>query len=449
MHRTRRSAPLLLAAFLYLSIETCLASPTEHGQITGPFTDAQAVTLQCLHCHAQQGADILQSSHWTWQRPHRINAGIQNFAKKNDLSTFAIDVTSNPGRCMTCHISTNLLSGRHNPNSAADIDCLVCHDTTGTYRRTLGAPENDIDLVRIAQNVGVPTPDNCLTCHGKDCGLTGLNNQGGFADDIHLKKNGAALRCQKCHPSEGKHRLSRQIAVPNGKGQPAGCNSCHGASPHSWKQLDQHAKTIGCQTCHIPAYARSTPAVISWNWLPQLPPSSSRQAHPSIPFLLKNGMILASRVQPIYLWDNGSDQMYMRGDRIEPETATTLIGPTTRDDASLIKPFAVCYATQLYDTKYRYLISPALTSAPESLFIPADWHQIAGEGMNGLRLPYSGSYTFTTTVTLRRLNHGIAPASEALDCMDCHGQENRLSGLGLGHDKTQEREAVQAPVKRP
>ncbi len=447
MSSIRLSRILLTLTALIMPAAPAIATGNIHEQITGPFSNAQAVTTQCLTCHAKQGADILQSTHWTWVRSRGMGTGEQRSAKKSDLTTYALDVEANPGRCMTCHISTTLLSGKHDPTSATDIDCLVCHDTTGTYRRTFGAPASTLDLVLIAANVGKPKPGNCLTCHGKACGLTGLSGHDGFTDDVHLKKIGAALTCQHCHPSAGKHLFPRQADLGEGRGAKAtGCSGCHTTTPHAGKQLNSHAKTIACQTCHIPVFGRGTPALISWNWLIQPSTELFQQQTAPVPLFNKNGMTLASDVLPVYFWDNGDDRIYVRGERVDPAKMTVLMQPSGREPASQIKPFAARYGTQLYDAKYRYLISPALTKNADTFFVSTDWNRIAGEGMNSLRLPYSGSYGFITTATFRRLNHGVAPAASALDCLHCHGRQGRMpwGSLGYPQDPWNDQQSVSA-----
>ncbi len=50
----------------------------------------------------------------------------------------------------------------------AKIDCLVCHDTTGTYRKDplkAGMPDPELDLAAIAQKVGRPSRQACGSCH--------------------------------------------------------------------------------------------------------------------------------------------------------------------------------------------------------------------------------------------------------------------------------------------
>jgi len=418
---------------LVLSLALPLAAAAGgHEQITGPFTDIQSVTLQCLQCHAQQGSDILQSSHWTWRRTRRVGTATRSFAKKDGLTTFALGVESNPSRCLTCHISGNRLSGSHDPASSAHIDCLVCHDTTGTYRRSFGAPANNLDLVRIAGKVGKPEPRNCLTCHGRACGLTGLSGHDGLSDDIHLKRDGVDLACQQCHPSEDKHLFPRQRTATNDNPKATGCSGCHSATPHARNQLNRHAGTVACQTCHIPVYGPGTPALISWNWLTRPEQELFQQQTSPIPLLTKNGMTLATNVRPVYFWDHGGEEIYERGDKIDPTKTTVLLQPAPREATSQLKPFTALYGTQLYDTKFRYLLSPVLAKDAPTWFTSADWDRIASEGMNSLRLPYSGSFGFTATVTFRRLSHGVVPAALALDCLDCHGKQGRLPWRELG-----------------
>ncbi|MBM9537449.1 hypothetical protein [Desulfobulbus alkaliphilus] len=427
-------ARLLTALLFILAGFVCpLHALGNHQSLTGPFADARAVTKQCLSCHAGQGEDILQSSHWTWERSRIIGAEQRTFAKKTGLTFFAVSVTANPSRCMTCHISTNLLSGRHDPSAAADIDCLVCHDTTGTYRRELGAPVDSVDLARIAAKVGPPRPTNCLTCHGRECGLTGLQGHGGFDTDVHLHHSGAALSCQQCHPGQGRHVLQRQLTLDEADPKKTGCIACHSSTPHAREQLNRHATTIACQTCHIPVHGRTTPALIHWNWLMGSGTTVDQYTQQPTPFQTAEGLTMASNLLPTYLWDNGGDQIYERGGRIQPETLTSLLSPSPRDQAARIHPFAVLFGTQLYDARYRYLISPALTRAVPTFFSDAGWDQIAAEGMNNLRLPFSGSLGFTTTASFRRLNHGVAPTAQALGCMDCHGKSGRLPWDALGY----------------
>lgn len=427
----------LAAAIVYIIYSTgAFAEAGGHQELIGPFVNAQNVVVQCLKCHPKEGEDILQSSHWTWQRKRVIAGEEKLYSKKTGLSTFAIQAGANPEQCLTCHISTNLLNERFDPTSAIHIDCLVCHDTTGRYQRNLGAPKEGLDLAAIARRVGRPTARNCSVCHGQECGLTGRRLHGTITSDIHFKQDGAALTCQNCHDFGNQHAFSRQVyANPVFKNQP-GCQACHQGKAHVQDQLNEHAEKISCQTCHIPNYANTTPAMVNWNWYanantPIFINSDSKRK----PLINANGITLATNIEPVYFWDNGEDVLYQRGGKIDPSSTTMLQGPTTRTPRSKITPFSTTYGTQIYDAKYRYLISPKLTSDPLQLFPVDDWKITAEQGMLSLRLPFSGSIHSTQTVTYRRLNHGVLAAAQSLDCMDCHGKSGRMDWPSLGYEQ--------------
>ncbi|MDV7393284.1 hypothetical protein RZS08_18065, partial [Arthrospira platensis SPKY1] len=55
----------------------------------------------------------------------------------------------------------------------------------------------------------------------------------------------------------------------------------------------------------------------------------------------------------------------------------------------------------------------------------------AEAGMKMVNMPYSGSYEFVETEMYWPINHMVAPASQALQCADCHTQSEtgRLAKL--------------------
>lgn len=430
-----------------------MASDPGHEQLTGPFASFQGVTNQCLICHAQQGQDILNSSHWTWQRTRSVNGTEKTYSKKLGLTTFAIPVAANPEQCMTCHISSNLLSDQFDPTSALNIDCLVCHDTTGMYKREAGAPAEGLDLALIAKKVGTPSAANCKTCHDSGCGLPESKGHSGIDRDIHLNPNGAGLTCQSCHPSNNHHSFSRKVFSDPAVKSGTGCSSCHSITPHQQVQLNEHAEIIACQTCHIPTYAGDKPRIVSWNWLAQVDQAIYADGVGNqAPLIATNGLIQATGIRPTYLWDDGSEELYQRGMKIDTNKTTVLLGPGPRSTRSKIKPFAVSYGTQLYDAKYRYLISPSLSGNKNGYFDRSDWENTAKEGMKHIRLPFSGSYLFASTVTYRPLNHGVVPAGEAMNCMDCHGKNGMVNWKSLGYELDPwdgDRKTVQAPLAPP
>ena len=99
-----------------------------------------------------------------------------------------------------------------------NIDCLVCHDRTGTYYKTPNSPGNPscsvmfegkapIAWARVAQGVGLPGRENCGSCHLYGGGGDGVKH--GDLDsslerpspslDVHMDAEGLDFACTKCH----------------------------------------------------------------------------------------------------------------------------------------------------------------------------------------------------------------------------------------------------------
>lgn len=441
----------ITATFFTLTLGlTLLISPAHalepHKNIKGLFNTTRDVVIKCLECHKEKAAEVLQSTHWTWKRERTVNGRQLLYGKKDSLAGFAIDIASNPARCLGCHISSSPATGIIENGGEAEVDCLVCHDTTGSYIR--GNTDKKLeqrDFETIAHNVGKPGPENCLTCHFADCGLAQSSGES-FAQnkkhtphsDVHMAAKTGALSCQACHVQSSGHSFSRTMTHGSVmRSGTEGCSSCHTGSPHLLDTLNRHTANISCRTCHIPAYAADTPALVSWNWILSGKISPVLQSISGRITVLQdsNGLTSSQMIMPSYLWDDGSDQIYSRGQRIQREELTYLQHPADKNATSKIAPFRVIYGTQLYDTKYRYLISPLLSSEGRELFTGPDWNTIASEGMKAIILPYSGQYSVTPTVSYRRINHGVAPAGDALDCTDCHGSKGRLNWQSLGYDR--------------
>lgn len=327
------------------------------------------------------------------------------------------------------------------------VDCIVCHDTTRRYiKMDPGNPGNinSETLEFIAQNVGIPTPINCLTCHFADCGLpanqqsgTKGKNKTSSLPDIHMDSTAISFMCQDCHVKHSGHSFSRKMGKKNGSTSDQGCAHCHGSTPHVLDSLNQHVSSVACRTCHIPQYAQQNPQFFSWNWIMSGKANKIYTTSSNTRILAQdeNGFSLATMLEPIYLWDDGGDNVYTRGQRVKPQELTYLQKPSEKSAKSKIAPFRVSYGTQMYDSKYRYLISPLLQPSGSSLFPGSDWSSIAKQGMEAIVLPFSGEYAFVPTVIYRRINHGVVSATESLGCTDCHGSSSRMPWEELGYEK--------------
>lgn len=448
MRKLLATSSILLFGLIEAGTATA-APPLAHTQIHGPFVTVQDVTAACLVCHPKQGEDILHSSHWTWKRQRLVDGEQQTFSKKNGLTTFAIAAGANPSQCLTCHISTNLLDERFDPTAPVNIDCLVCHDATGMYMRTTNGVAKEQNLEFIAQQVDKPRPQNCLICHGTGPELAGQKIHNGIERDVHLIGQGGSLTCQNCHPSEGQHRFQRELVSQPGAQQAKGCAVCHTETPHKQRQLNEHAEIINCETCHIPTYGTDNPALVGWNWISQGPLTLYQKGGSTpAPLFMDNGTIQAHNMQPVYLWDDGSDSIYTRGKKTQKNGVTMLQTPSKRSAASKIAPFTVMQGTQLIDAKYRYLVSPELPADGTLQLSPAQIEEAATKGMQQLRLPFSGAVHFTTTMTYRRLSHGVTSTANTLGCMDCHGKQATMNWQALGYamDPWGDKEAAAVPI---
>ncbi len=396
-----------------------------------------------MKCHKQQVDDIKKSVHWTWLRKRIVNGKTVLSSMDSDLSRFAIAAKNNPQVCHRCHIGTFpgrpfLFTTTNQP-----VNCLICHDTTGLY-----SPRMDPSrLEQIARRAGRPSVHNCLACHDQQCGLVPSKTET-VSNDVHMQRYG--FTCLRCHPDNGHHVLARTRTTESDQAKTTGCTDCHGQSPHTLARLNQHALLIGCQSCHIPVYGGTKAVVISWNWL--LADNEFHLYQQGKKALAANGFFLGTKIRPVYAWDNGSDRLYMRGDRAKPGKTTLLQGPGPRSPASKIMPFSIQYGTQLQDRKFHYLLSPLLKRQKTPFWKNRELKDAVIQGMQAIRLPYSGESATATTVTLRRINHGVKPAAQSLGCLDCHGSSAGFNLHTLGYQQdpwTSSRDNIQTPPPAP
>ena len=416
---------LILHLILVLATVSDAGMIKDHQSIQGTFTSVAQVNNQCMECHKQQADDVRKSIHWRWQRQRIINGKTVLSSKDKDLSRFAVAAGSNIKVCHRCHISTLPASAATvAPPAATTINCLVCHDTTGRYKSGVHLDE----LEEIARKAGRASVRNCRICHERQCGLSPNNHQTA-AGDVHLQKYG--FTCWTCHPGGGHHLFRRTMIRNPQRPEARGCASCHGQKIHTLARLNRHALLIGCQSCHIPVYGDKHPVVVSWNW--PATDSSYNLYSRNNSVISSGGFLQGSEIRPLYLWDDGSDTLYTRGDRVQPGHITILQGPGPRSPTSKIMPFSIQYGIQLEDRKFHYLLSPLLARQRAPFWKTTELQEAVTAGMRAILLPYSGESSTAVTVSLRRINHGVKPVDKALDCMDCHGSASRFSWRKLGY----------------
>ncbi|MFA7062312.1 MAG: multiheme c-type cytochrome, partial [Pedobacter sp.] len=127
---------ILVMIALAIGITSQAFGGQNHAEfITGPFKSGPEVTKKCMECHEQETKSFMKSVHWTWGKTQTVNGKTMEYGKKNALNNFCLAVPSNWPRCTSCHAGYGWKDGAYDFSKAENVDCLVCHDTTGTYKK--------------------------------------------------------------------------------------------------------------------------------------------------------------------------------------------------------------------------------------------------------------------------------------------------------------------------
>ncbi|PLX85662.1 MAG: cytochrome C [Desulfuromonas sp.] len=447
---TKPISTLLVAlGGLLLSISPAVASTNHAALIKGPIDSGPAATKQCLRCHDDAAAEVMGTSHWTWSALQGIRGKSVDRGKKNTINNFCVSTAANEPRCTSCHIGYGWKDAGFDFTDKTAVDCLVCHDTTGTYKKEptgAGAPAKGIDLLRVAQNVGNPTRANCGACHffggGGDAVKHGdLDSSMEYPErsvDVHMSPDGNDFQCQNCHETSSHKIMGRAMVVSPGGTDHIGCDKCHGADPHKESRLNTHAGSLACQSCHIPHFAKEIPTKLSWDWSTagrDIDPTPIDKLGKATYSKKKGDFSWGKKVVPTYRWYNGTAGAYLTGDTMDPSKVTPLAYPNgdKQDKAAKIYPFKTHSGKQIYDTKNNIFITPKLFGK-EGYWKTLDWDKSARLGMEASGLPYSGSYGFAPSIMYWRINHMVSPKEQALSCLDCHGDSKRMNWKELGYE---------------
>lgn len=414
--------------------------------------DPRTVTLHCLECHPESGTEVLKTSHWRWQGASPDAKGkehAQTLGKLSTINSYCISVASNMERCTQCHIGYGKFTNSADFEDAGRIDCLVCHDKTGTYKKSAansGMPEATVDLGHVARNVGRPTRKNCGACHFFGGG--GANVKHGDlepalvdpSDDMDVHMGRYDLLCQDCHTTSKHEIAGKASGLPTSTSR-LKCEQCHGDHPHANSQsvgfhLESHLDNMTCQTCHIPSFAKESPTLLFWDWSKageSLPVEKDQYGMPT--FSKKKGAFVWGKdLVPTYRWYDGRTNHYDIGDKIDPEGTTVLAEPigSIKDKHARIHPFKHFSALQPYDAGQDILATPNLW---DGFWLDYDWNKALRVGMAALGRRYSGKLGFARTETWSAINHEVVPKVQSLRCRDCHKEEAVNCVRCHGHDQ--------------
>ncbi len=372
------------------------------------------------------------------------------------------------------------------------MDCLVCHEQTGTYRKFpsgAGYPAPYVedpanpgtqkgvpfpgesksyfapDWSRVAQSVARPSRMNCGTCHfyggGGDAVKHGdLDSTMGRPPktlDVHMgtrESGGQDFTCVRCHTTHSHHIAGRIYETPaaaerksllqDDLGDKILCESCHGTEPHQSggmsDKINDHTDTVSCQACHIPEFARAQSTKMWWDWSKagQLMDGKEVVMGPdgkSVFDRKKGEFRWEKNVVPEYYWFDGTLDHVTVADPIDPTAEVWLNRPqgSADDPNSRIMPFKVHRAMAPYDKVNKVMVIPHLfpfnKDDDTAYWKGYDWNRAIEVGMEKAGQPYSGEYGFVETTYVFPTTHMVAPKNEALPCEACHSRQSRLAGI--------------------
>jgi octaheme c-type cytochrome (tetrathionate reductase family) len=421
-------------------------------------------TKSCLNCHGLDGMDMLTKAHFTWEGLASNVVGFEGeIHGKNDyINNFCIAVPTNEGRCTECHAGYGYADKTFDFGNMDNIDCLVCHDQSGSYvkgKKTAGQPDPGVDLNVVArsvgQNGGVPTRKNCIGCHANagggdnvkhgDLAMVMLDTTREF--DVHMGTDGGNMDCVACH---GVKKDASGALVDHGigglpyhavdEGVMQTCDDCHGdaASVHVGLTVENIIglhPTLACQVCHIPSFARQTPTKTAWYWadagqdVDPIPvdPVTGKETYNK----MKGSFVWENNVRPTLRFFDGKWNRFIINANDTFTTTPVVLGEPAADyttAGAMIYPFKKMIGNQVADATNNTMLVPhlfGLKGGDNPYWAKYDWNLALQDGAAYTGQTYSGTFQFVDTVMYLTVNHEVAPREQAYGmdgaCGDCHG----------------------------
>ncbi len=468
------------------AVKTSSKSTTDHSKLDalkGPFTSGPEVTKACLSCHNTAGHQVMDSIHWKWEAKSPTTG--KTLGKKWAANNFCGSPLSNEPRCTSCHAGYGWTDKNFDFTNQENVDCLACHDNTGTYKKfgtDAGHPLYEDrefepmegppgkkqfkapDLTKIAQHVGKPGRDNCGNCHFNGGGGDAVKH--GDLDsslkkpsrelDVHMAKDGANMVCADCHtfnahqPSGSRYAVTSKdkhgFDLPKDDHNRATCESCHSQAPHKEAKINNHANKVACQTCHIPEFARGGVATkVLWDWSTagkmdaEGKPLFIKDEHGHLKYSAAKGDFkYAENVRPDYKWYNGTVEQVSITDKLDKYIAKdgvlelNRIEGSASDKDARIWPFKVMHGKQAYDPVNNTLVvNHVFGNDDTALWKNYDYTKSIKAGMDYAGLPYSGKFDFIETRMNWFITHMVAPKEKAVPCQECHTRaaDGRLAAI--------------------
>ncbi len=464
-------------------LERSTADHSKFKELQQTFTSGPEVTKACLACHNTAGHQVMKSIHWTWEANSPTTG--KKLGKKWAANNFCGSIISNETRCTSCHAGYGWKDKDFDFTDQNNVDCLACHDTTGTYKKfgtdaghplyadrefepMEGPPGKKQfkapDLSKIAQHVGQPGRGNCGACHFNGGGGDAVKH--GDLDsslknpsrelDVHMAKDGANMVCSDCHtfnahqPSGSRYAATSKdkhgLDLPKDDHNHATCESCHGFTPHKEAKINNHANKVACQTCHIPEFARggiATKTLWDWSTAGKMDangkPLFIKDDHGHLKYSAAKGdFAYGENVRPEYKWYNGVVHQIAITDKLDGlldakgVLELNRVEGSAKDPNARIWPFKVMHGKQPYDTGNNTLVVNHVYGDDDtSLWKNYDYNKSIKAGMEYAGLPYSGQFGFIETRMNWFITHMVAPKEKAVPCQECHTRaaDGRLAAI--------------------
>jgi octaheme c-type cytochrome (tetrathionate reductase family) len=339
-----------------------------------------------------------------------------------------------------------------------NMDCLVCHDNTGSYKKAppaAGMPSPEVDLVHVAKNVGKSNRNTCGECHFaggggdavKHADMCGVLRYPDRNCDIHM--GGYDFSCTDCHKTQNHKIWGRSTTVPVAEGS-RNCVDCHTEKPHYGESLldhhlNKHCEHMACNTCHSPVYSKCIATKTWWDWSvagdKERKPVNDKYGLPDYAWN-KGEFCWKEAAKPEYTWFNGYVERVYIGDTVDTEGAVVtpdmsraekqsgrfinLTAPVggIQDPVSRITPFKIMRGVQPIDARQDYFLVPHLFPYDKedktAYWQGASWDTAIAEGMKVVGLEYSGEFEWVRTAMYWRIEHEVMPKESALSCVHCH-----------------------------
>jgi octaheme c-type cytochrome (tetrathionate reductase family) len=452
------------------------ADHSKHEILKQDFKSGPEVTQACLSCHSEAASQFHKTIHWTWMDPS-TEKDVKLGKGGLSINNFCINIQSNEARCTSCHAGYGWKGNDFDFTDQTKVDCLVCHEQTGTYKKfPVGAGNPAIkqtifkgnkktyyppDWNKVAQSVGRPTRKNCGTCHFFGGGGDGVKHgdldsslmKPNKALDVHMGTDGQNFNCTRCHSTSLHHIAGRVYTTPASKHRKSlieddlaskiTCESCHSSTPHKANEkANDHTDKVACQSCHIPLFARVNPTKMWWDWSKAgekkdgKPYAKKGEFKKPLYDTKKGNFKWEKNVKPAYAWYNGSIKHLTVKNVIDPSQTVKLNEPvgSPRDENSRIFPFKVHHGKQPYDKVNKTMVIPHLfpkgKDDKNAYWKKYNWGEAIAYGMKYADLRYSGEYDFVETSYVFPITHMVAPKDHVVNCNECHTREDsRLANL--------------------